>query len=425
MRVVIVSDFGSVNGGAAKVAIESARGLAEAGIGVVFACAIAPVSDKLTHPLIRVEAFPGQEVWQVKNKLAAARQGVWNGAAHEWLTNLFAAQPRGETIIHLHQWSKAFSPAAIAAAASSGLPVAYSVHDYFSFCPNGAYFDYQAEKPCARAPMSAACLAARCDRASYTHKLVRVARQLQVTKSLNAVERLTFVHISSFARRFAEPFLPAGARHMVVENMAEAPRRAAVDPSANAHALYLGRFTSEKGVEMLARAAASAGLPLRFLGEGPCEAQIRAANPQAEIRGWVSPENVPNEIALARCVVAPSLWFETGPMVAAEAQSLGVPVILSRQTGAAQFVSDGVDGFLTPAGDEAALTQALAHMRDDAQTRAMGARAYANYWADPLTLERHVGRLNDLYRDMLGLPKAEPRPAMSNPAPPEALARCA
>jgi len=31
MRCVIVSDFGAVNGGAAKVAIESARGLAEAG----------------------------------------------------------------------------------------------------------------------------------------------------------------------------------------------------------------------------------------------------------------------------------------------------------------------------------------------------------------------------------------------------------
>lgn len=54
MRVVIVSDFGSVNGGAAKVAIESARGLAEAGVEIVFACAIGPVSDRLDHPLIRV-----------------------------------------------------------------------------------------------------------------------------------------------------------------------------------------------------------------------------------------------------------------------------------------------------------------------------------------------------------------------------------
>ena len=75
MRVVIVSDFGSVNGCAAKVAIESARGLAEAGVEVVYACAIGPVSDRLDHPGIEVARFEGEEIWQVGNRIAAARQG--------------------------------------------------------------------------------------------------------------------------------------------------------------------------------------------------------------------------------------------------------------------------------------------------------------------------------------------------------------
>ncbi len=124
MRAVIISDFGSVNGGAAKVAIESARGLAGAGVEIVFACAIGPVSERLLHPLISVEQFAGEEIWQVGSKIAAARQGIWNARAYRFLSELLARQPRHDTLVHLHQWTKAFSPAAIAAAGESGLPVA-------------------------------------------------------------------------------------------------------------------------------------------------------------------------------------------------------------------------------------------------------------------------------------------------------------
>ena len=161
MRVVIVSDFGSVNGGAAKVAIESARGLAEAGVEVVFACAILPVSERLAHPNITIAPFAGMDVWSVGSKLMAARQGIWNGAARAFLTNLFAGQPDG-TLIHLHQWTKAFSPAAIAAAGESGRPVFITMHDYFSFCPVGGYFDFAAGQPCARKPMSVSCITRHC-----------------------------------------------------------------------------------------------------------------------------------------------------------------------------------------------------------------------------------------------------------------------
>ena len=404
MRVVIVSDFGSVNGGAAKVAIESARGLAEAGVDVVFACAIAPVSDKLSHSNISVEMFPGREIWQVESRLEALRLGVWNAAAGRFLADLLAKQPRGETVVHIHQWSKAFSPAGIAAAGASGLPVAYTLHEYFSFCPNGAYFDFPKGHACGRDPMSLACMSARCDRASMAHKGVRVVRQAAVTRALAALRDPLFVHVTDFARRFAEPHLPAGARHAVVENMMEADRRPAADPAANRHALFLGRFTQEKAGDVLARAAGAAAMPVRFVGEGPIEAQLRLANPRAQVMGWVAADKVFDEIAQARCLVLPSLWFEPGPLVVAEALSLGVPVVLARTTGPASWIEHGVNGLLVEPGDEPGLAAALARLKDDATARAMGAAAYRRYWADPLTLERHVGRTLDVYRAALGLP---------------------
>jgi glycosyltransferase involved in cell wall biosynthesis len=395
MRVVIVSDFGSVNGGAAKVAIESARGLAEAGVEVVFACAIAPVSDKLSHPNISVEMFPGREIWQVESRLEALRLGVWNAAAGRFLADLLAKQPSGETVVHIHQWSKAFSPAGIAAAGASGLPVAYTLHEYFSFCPNGAYFDFPKGHACGRDPMSLAC--------SMAHKGVRVVRQAAVTRALAALRDPVFVHVSALGRDVAQPFLPARARHVVIENMMEAERQALAPVAANRHALFLGRFTQEKGVETLARAARAAGMPVRFIGEGPYAARIRAADPQGEIVDWLAPEAVFDEIARARCVVAPSLWRETGPLVVPEAMALGVPVVASRLTGMAGRIRDGFDGLLVEPGDEQGLAAALTRLKDDSAAGAMGAAAYASYWTDPLTLDRHVGRTLDVYRRALGL----------------------
>lgn len=402
MRAVIVSDFGSVNGGAAKVAIESARGLAEAGVEIVFACAIGPISERLDHPLISVERFAGEEVWQVGSKLAAARQGIWNAGAHAFLRTLLARQPRGETLVHLHQWTKTFSPAAIAAAGESGLPVAITMHDYFSFCPVGGYFNFKANAPCRLTPMSVRCIASNCDRASYAHKLVRVARQFGSDRALRRLAAPLFIHVSDFARDFAAPFLPKQARHAVVENMMEASKRPCVDVARNRHALFLGRFTQEKAADVLAEAARNAEIAVRFVGEGPLAGEIARINPRAEVRGWVSADRVFDEIAQARCLVLPSRWYEPGPLVIAEARSLGVPVVLARTTGPASWVVDGDDGLLVGGGDAAGLSAALGRLKDDAFAQAMGAAAYRRYWADPLTTARHVERTIDSYRALLG-----------------------
>jgi glycosyltransferase involved in cell wall biosynthesis len=405
MRCVIISDFGSVNGGAAKVAIESARGLAEAGLDIVFACAIGPISPRLDHPRIDVQRFEGEEIWKVGGRIAAARQGIWNAAAHAFLTALLARQPAG-TIVHLHQWTKAFSPAAIAAAGESGLPVAITMHDYFSFCPTGGYFDFKAGAPCTRRPMSGGCMAANCDRESYAHKLVRVARQWRSNEALRALAQPLFIHVSDFARDVARPFLPRQARHMVVENMMEAQKRPPADVAENRHALFLGRFTQEKAGDVLAAAAREAGMPVRFVGEGPLRAEILQANPAADFGDWLPAERVFEEIERARCLVLPSLWYEPGPLVVAEARSRGVPVVLARTTGPAGWIRDGEDGLLVDGGDVAGLAAALVKLQDDGTARRMGEASYRHYWADALTVERHVARTLAAYETLAHTPQA-------------------
>jgi glycosyltransferase involved in cell wall biosynthesis len=124
-------------------------------------------------------------------------------------------------------------------------------------------------------------------------------------------------------------------------------------------------------------------------------------NPKAEIRGWVAADKVFEEIAEARCLVLPSLWYEPGLLVIAEARSLGVPVIIARITGPASWIVDGEDGLLIDGCDVDALAMALSHMSDDETATAMGSAAYGRYWADPLTTARHVSRTIGVYRSIM------------------------
>ena len=402
MRCVIVSDFGSVNGGAAKVAIESARGLAEAGIDVVFVCAIGPVSERLSHPRISVELLGGQDVWAVGGRWSAAKQGIWNAGAGQFLMAILTRQPRG-TIVHLHQWTKAFSPAAIAAAGESGLPVALTLHDYFAFCPTGGYFDFQRGDVCTRRPMSLSCIGAHCDRASYVHKLVRVARQWRSNEALGRLKEPLFVHVSALAREVAEPFLPKGARHAVIENMMEVRQAPPADVVQNRPAVFVGRLTEEKGVLPLAQAARVAGMSLRFVGDGDAKirGEIARLNPDTVVTGWVDHDALLSELRGARCLVAPSLWYETGPLTAIEAMAQGVTPILPRTIGAAGRVSDGVSGLVLPEVTVDVIAQALRLLADDRLAASLGQGAYEAYWTDPPTLQRHVGELLQAYQGSL------------------------
>ncbi len=101
----------------------------------------------------------------------------------------------------------------------------------------------------------------------------------------------------------------------------------------------------------------------------------------------------------------PSTWYETGGLVVLEALAQGVPVIVSRNTAAADFVVDGGNGFVVDPGDVEALAARLSALAEDAVAQRMGRDAYARYWAEPQTTEVHVAGLMKIYETILSQPR--------------------
>lgn len=401
MHAILVSDYGHVSGGAAQVAIASARALAERGVRVTFACALGPVAPELDHPGITTHCLGASNVWAMRERWRAAAQGVWNAAAARWLRRLLHDCDPGDTVVHLHQWTKAFSPSVLAVSASSGLAFVVTLHDYFLVCPNGAYFIFPKQRPCTVRPMSTGCLTTDCDSRSRGHKAVRLLRQVATDAAVRRRARpLNVIHVSRPASDVARPLLPASTRHWVVLNPVTQAPGARVQAERNRAVVCVGRITVEKGCVVLAQAAAQAGVPLVVMGDGPALEQVRRACPDAQIRPWGDRAAVERCLADARVLVLPSLWHETGGLVVQEGLARGVPAVVSTISGAADVVGDE-NGLVVPPGDVGALAAALRTLNDDALVQRMSEQAYRAMREGPQRLGAHADGLLAVYQSLV------------------------
>ena len=140
-------------------------------------------------------------------------------------------------------------------------------------------------------------------------------------------------------------------------------------PSAAPRLVCVGRLCEQTGQLRLVRAAARlrhAGEPLHLVlaGDGELRPAIEALvrefgiERDVEITGWVDADRVRREILAARALVLPS-FAEGLPVVLMEAMALRRPVISTFVAGIPELVRPAADGWLVPAGDEAALIAAM------------------------------------------------------------------
>ncbi len=395
MHAVIVSDLASGRGGAERVAVESALALAEAGAEVTFVHAIEPADERLAHPAIERICLGLTDIWELRPG-EALKQGIWNRRAAKGLdAALQSLRGAPDTVIHLHHWTRVFSPAVFFVLKRTKLPIFMTAHDYFLACPNGVLFRFDTEEPCSLRPMSMHCLATNCDTKSYLHKCVRSLRVATVRHQLrNTV--LNLIHISDAARDRLVPLVPSAWHHYRVDNPISVAKGSAVDIGPKAAFAYVGRLTREKGVLLAAAAAKRAAAPIIFIGDGPAISDIRALCPEAEITGWLTPDKVLELLhSRVRAILAPSLWPETGPLTVDEAAAIGLPVIVSNRCGAAERVKTEFGFVVEPTVE--AFAEAMGRLADASLAAASGRAAYEHYWADPPTPAAHARKLIDLY----------------------------
>jgi glycosyltransferase involved in cell wall biosynthesis len=140
-------------------------------------------------------------------------------------------------------------------------------------------------------------------------------------------------------------------------------------PPQSPRFVCVGRLDEHKAQIVLVEAVRrlkDSGVPCQvvLVGDGDMrqyvEEAIRRAGLEGDISitGWVSGDRVMAELTAARALILPSV-SENLPVVIMEALALGRPVISTYVAGIPELVEAGSSGWLVPASDEVALSQAM------------------------------------------------------------------
>ncbi|MBV9213319.1 MAG: flippase-like domain-containing protein [Actinobacteria bacterium] len=145
--------------------------------------------------------------------------------------------------------------------------------------------------------------------------------------------------------------------------------------------LFVGRAEERKGLPILLRAfealrGTGVDARLTVAGATPDEVEPYLLDRDGvDVQGRVSEDEKWRLLHRSDVVCAPSLGGESFGMVLTEAFAAGTPVVCSDIAGYRDVARDGVEGLLVPAGDPAALGEALHTLAVDADRRERMARA--------------------------------------------------
>jgi GT2 family glycosyltransferase/glycosyltransferase involved in cell wall biosynthesis len=308
---------------------------------------------------------------------------------------------------------------------SRGIPIVYTLHDYWLLCHRGQRLDTSYKvcdgpgptgcaacvHPGADAPLPAGVVPALRAVEARLPKAVGAAGRRLVTAitpeappahSASAVRtrhmRDVLQHIDHFlapshAMRdwFIGQGVPAERIGFSPYGLDHAPLRAATrEPAAQVRIGYIGTLMVSKGPDVLLEAFARLppgratvelfGAPADYHGETSYRARLEPllSLPGVRVSGPRPHAQIPDALASMDVMVAPSIWPENSPFVIQEALLSGIPVIASRTGGIPELVAHGRNGLLFEPGDVEGLHQALARLLDEPglrDTLTAGARA--------------------------------------------------
>lgn len=174
----------------------------------------------------------------------------------------------------------------------------------------------------------------------------------------------------------------------------------AANVSTTFRVIYAGSLTLRKGAQYLLEAFAGLKIPgAELILAGPIDPSFKAILARYEgsfkYLGVLPKLDLRALFTSASVFVLPSL-ADSFSLATLEAMACGLPVIITKNTGAADLVEDGRHGFVVPIRDGSAIREKLEFLRDNLQFRLeMGARAAER--AQTMSWARYGSKAVELY----------------------------
>lgn len=400
MKILLANKFFHLNGGSETVFFQEREFLLAGGHRVIdFSMQderniVSPYSDFF------INKIDFQQSVSLKNKIRQAISFIHSSEAVSKLEQIIVQEK--PDIAHLHNIYHQLTPSIIPVLKKHGVKVVVTLHDYKLICPG--YLALKGDKICDACqgkyfwkPIISNCQNSRLQGLmlsieAYWHKWKRSYDEVDL-----------FLAPSGFLADLTAKRI-AREKIQILHNGIDTDKYQAKF-SDQGYVLYFGRLSKEKGITTLLQAHKhlAAELPLKIVGTGPLEGELRKDYPAVEFLGYQSGQSLQDLIANAAFVVVPSEWYENCSMVVLESMAFGKPVIGSRIGGIPEQIEDGKTGFLFEIGNVPKLTWEMNVLMKNSMLRVEMGRGAREKLEKEYSLVEHNQQLLRIYSNLLAI----------------------
>ena len=320
---------------------------------------------------------------------------IWAPGTQRELRELLARER--PDVFHLHNPYPLLSPWVVRTAHDAGVPVVQTIHNYRHVCLAATFLrDGKICRDCVGKRVATPGIRYACYRGSRAQSTIMATTLAVHRGTWHSVDRFVALTdgIADYLREYGIP----SERIIIKPNAVSDPGPPPDTPGSGA--LFIGRLSAEKGLELLLSAwqRHPYGLlgQLRIIGDGPqrdLASAAAASRTDVEYIGGTDNAGVQRAIRAAALVIVPSTWEDVLPTVIIEALANGRPVLGTDLGGIPYLVGARTD---EPAGwvvepTAEALAAALPTAMADAPSRGAAARArYLSTFSPAVVLDRLI-----------------------------------
>jgi glycosyltransferase involved in cell wall biosynthesis len=319
-------------------------------------------------------------------------------------------QKENPDMVHVHNYFPLLSPSIFYACKKEKVPVVHTLHNYRAVCPTALLMDEGKINESSLKGSSWWAVKKRVYRDSFIGSFT-LACMVELHKAIGTwqtkVDR--FITLTSFSQnKYIEAGWPKG-KVVVKPNFIADPynNKLKVDKKGG-YALYIGRLSEEKGLDVLLKSWKQCSLPLKIIGDGPLKEMVEDCSiVSVSYLGRKDKPEVLDLVNNADFIIMPSTCYETFGMVIIEAFACSTPVLVSRLGSLQTIVEDGLTGLHFETGNSDDLAEKVKWMTDNPEkAKQMGLNARNEYLAK-YTPEKNYEMLMDIYQQAIEESKKE------------------
>lgn len=311
-------------------------------------------------------------------------------------------------VVHIHNLHFAASYAVIRAVSRTQTPMVKTLHNYRLLCPSGTlYFKNDLYLKSLSRPFPWKAVKDKVFRNSriLTFWLAFSTWLHRKWGTFQKVNRYIVLNEQSRSL-FLASNLQLKNNHLVMKPNFIQPN--AVTQTATQrgnHYLYIGRLSSEKGIDVLLKAFASNGLPLTIIGDGPLRDDVlvaKAKNPLITWMGYQGKEIIDEQLRQCNALIVPSVCYEGMPLTIVEGFAAGTPVITSKLGAMQTIVTHNVNGLLFTPNNADSLNKQLQRWQNIGETKKREFSVHAlNTYKSKYTPQKNLSSLLSIYNEAM------------------------